>query len=398
MPTCIMHIDMDAFFASIEQLDDPDLRGKPVIVGGTSDRGVVAAASYEARRFGVRSAMPAVTARRLCPDGIFVRGRRARYMEISHQVMAALAEFSPLVEPASIDEAYIDASGLEHLFGPPEVMGMAIKARIQDVTGGLTCSIGAAPVKFLAKIVSDINKPDGLFVLPPEDVPAFLKGLALSKIPGVGKQSLARLHRLGIRTVGDVRRYPEQFWSERFGKAGESLWRKAHGLGSTTVTPLRAPKSESAENTFEHDTDDRAVLKDWLLRQSERVGASLRKQGLAGRTITLKVKYADFRQLTRSRSLAEATNTSLAIYEEACALLDALCLEDKVRLIGVGVSHFYDGLRQLHLPFDRQSQEEAARRRVDQAMDAVQQRFGKDVLTRGRTVKKRDTPDADAKA
>ena len=387
MPACIMHIDMDAFFASIEQLDDPELRGKPVIVGWASERGVVAAASYEARRFGVRSAMAMVTARHLCPEGIVVPGRRARYMEFSRRIVEALAEFSPLVEQASIDEAYLDATGLEHLFGPPPVMAMALKARIQEVTGGLTCSVGVAPVKFLAKIVSDIKKPNGLFILTPGEVDAFLLRLPLGKIPGVGKQTLAQLNRLGIATAGDVRRYPKEFWEERFGKAGASIYRKAHGLGSATVTPWRPPKSESAENTFAADTLDQDILKSWLMRQAERVGASLRRHGLAGRTITLKIKYADFRQITRSKSLAEPTDSTRAIFEEACRLLDALHFADKVRLIGLGVSNFDGGSRQLPLPLgDAEIRDADARKRLDQAMDAVRERFGKNSIQRGRAL------------
>ncbi len=382
-----MHIDMDAFFASVEQLDDPGLRGKPVIVGGDSDRGVVAAASYEARRFGVRSAMAMVKARRLCPEGIVVPGRRARYVELSRRIVEALAEFSPLVEQASIDEAYLDATGAEGLFGPPAVMAMAVKARVQEVTEGLTCSVGVAPVKFLAKIVSDIKKPDGLFVLAPEEVDAFLLRLPLSKVPGVGKQTLAQLSRLGILTCGDVRRYPEEFWEERFGKAGLSIFRKAHGLGSTTVTPWRPPKSESAENTFAEDTMDSEFLKNWLMRQAERVGASLRRQGLAGRTVTLKVKYADFRQITRSKSITEPTDSTQTIFEEACRLLDALRLEDKVRLIGLGVSNFDGGSRQLPLPLvSAGAANEYARQRLDQALDTVRERFGKSAIRRGRVI------------
>lgn len=350
----IMHIDMDAFFASVEQLDDPSLRGKPLVVGGVT-RGVVAAASYEARRFGVRSAMPMSTALRRCPRLIVVPGRRRRYAEISGRIMDALREFSPLVEPASVDEAYLDATGLEQLFGPVETMGMAVKARVRDVTGGLSCSVGAAPLKFLSKIASDMNKPDGLFILHPEEVAHFLGALPVGRIPGVGKRSLAALEHLGVRSAGDVLRYSRQFWERRFGKSGTHLYERASGLDPRGVEPYSEPKSESAENTFAQDTADRAVLRRWLLAQAERVGASLRRQRLAGRTITLKVKYADFRSLTRSRSLPESTASTETIFDEACGLLDALTLTDKVRLTGVGVSNFgpaRHGPRQMLLPLD----------------------------------------------
>ncbi|WP_223290488.1 DNA polymerase IV [Nitratidesulfovibrio sp. SRB-5] len=350
----IMHIDMDAFFASVEQMDDPSLRGKPVAVGG-SHRGVVSAASYEARRFGVRSALPMSTALRLCPHLIVVPGRMRRYAEISHRIMDALREFSPLVEPASVDEAYLDATGLERLFGPVENMGMAVKARVLDVTGGLTCSVGAAPVKFLAKIASDVNKPNGLFILYPEDVAEFLRTLPVGRIPGVGKRSLDALEQLGVRFAGDVLRYSREFWERRFGKGGVHLHERASGVDPREVEPYSEPKSESAENTFSEDTADRAVLRRWLLAQAERVGASLRRQRLAGRTITLKVKYADFRSISRSHSLPEPTASTETIFDEACRLLDALTLADRVRLIGVGVSNFgpaHHGPRQLTLPLE----------------------------------------------
>jgi len=350
----IMHIDMDAFFASVEQMDDPSLRGKPVAVGG-SHRGVVSAASYEARRFGVRSALPMSTALRLCPQLIVVPGRMRRYAELSHRIMDALREFSPLVEPASVDEAYLDATGLERLFGPVENMGMAVKARVLDVTGGLTCSVGAAPVKFLAKIASDMNKPNGLFILYPEDVAEFLRTLPVGRIPGVGKRSLDALDQLGVRSAGDVLRYSREFWERRFGKGGVHLHERASGVDPREVEPYSEPKSESAENTFAEDTADRAVLRRWLLAQAERVGTSLRRQRLAGRTITLKVKYADFRSISRSHSLPEPTASTETIFDEACRLLDALTLADKVRLIGVGVSNFgpaHHGPRQLTLPLE----------------------------------------------
>ena len=231
----IIHIDMDAFFASVEQMDDPSLRGKPVIVGGSSDRGVVSTCSYEARAFGVHSAMPMVVARRLCPQAIIVRGRYPRYSELSHAIMNALRDFSPLVEPASVDEAYVDATGLERLFGPLEDLVTAIKARIEEVTGGLTCSVGAAPVKFLAKICSEVNKPDGFFILYPENVDAFLCALPVGKIPGVGKRMVQSLQDLGIKTVGQLRRFSPEVMERRFGKWGAVLYERVHGRDSRKV-------------------------------------------------------------------------------------------------------------------------------------------------------------------
>lgn len=381
----IMHIDMDAFFASVEQLDNPDLRGKPVVVGGGA-RGVVAAASYEARVFGVRSAMPTGLVKRLCPQVIFVRGRRKRYSELSRTIMATLGNFSPTVEPASIDEAYLDASGLERLFGPVETLARRIQEAVHAATGGLTCSVGVAPVKFLAKIASDINKPNGIYVLYHAAMPAFLRELPVQRLPGVGKQFLKQLEGFGVRTAGQVQRYPREFWERRFGKAGAMLFARAQGIDGRNVEPVSAPKSESAENTFAEDVWDTEALHTALLAHAERVGTSLRKQGLSGRTITLKVKYADFTQFTRSRTLPRSTNATQTIYETACALLAACALAQKVRLIGVGVSGFQEGAEQGLLPLAPQQgvPDEERRRSLDAALDTVRQRFGKSAVVRGR--------------
>lgn len=379
----IIHIDMDAFYASVEQLDDPALRGKPVIVGGGA-RGVVSAASYEARAFGVHSAMPVGMARRLCPQAVFVPGRRQRYAELSRVVMRTLGDFSPLVEPASIDEAYLDATGLERLFGPIGELGHGIKRAVREATGGLTCSVGAAPVKFLAKIASDMRKPDGMFVLSPEDVPGFLHVLPVRKLPGVGKHFVRELEGIGVRTAGQALRFPQEFWARRFGKAGLTLFARAQGIDARAVEPLAAPKSESAEHTYAQDTWDLAVLRRSLLTHAERVGAGLRRQGLAGRTVTLKIKYADFTQLTRSKTLPHRTNATQTIFETACALLHALRLEQKVRLIGLGVSGFQEGAEQGTLLSSPPERDEERRRRLDSALDELRGRFGGRAVVRGR--------------
>lgn len=367
----IMHVDMDAFYASIEQHDFPALRGRPVIVGGGL-RGVVSAASYEARRFGVHSAMPLWQARRLCPQAAVQPVRMARYVEVSRCVQAVLHQFSPRVEQASVDEAYLDATGLERLFGPVEALARAVKQAVFETTGGLTCSVGLAPVKFLAKIASDRNKPDGLTILFPEAVDAFLCTLPVSDIPGVGRTFLEKLQALGIRTCGEVRQRSQAFWERRFGKAGVALWQRAHGIDLRQVEPVTPPKSESAENTFDEDTRDRDVLRRWLFRQADRVGRSLRRQQLRGRVVTLKVKYADFRRVSRQLSLPEPTCATQTIYEAACHLLEALNPVRPVRLIGLGVSHFEEGMQQGFLPQAVQRHEEEARRaRLDQALDAL---------------------------
>lgn len=384
-----MHIDMDAFFASIEQLDNPELRGKALIVG-QGKRGVVSTCSYEARKFGVHSAMPVSEAKRLCPHGIFVPGRHERYREMSRVVKDVLYDFSPLVEMASIDEAYLDATGLERLFGPVEDMGMTLKRAVYEATGGLTCSVGIAPVKFLAKICSDINKPDGLYLLRHEEVPRFLEKLELARIPGVGKKFIAALAALGVRSVPDVLARPESFWERRFGKAGTALLLRAQGIDGREVVPYTPPKSESAETTFEKDTRDRNFLKTWLLRHAERVGARMRRHGFTGRTVTLKIKYASFRTVTRQMRLAVRTSSTESLYEAGCALLDALSLEEPVRLIGLGISGFDDEkpvqLSLLNLMSGKASpmETECRRARLDGALDELRRRYGGGAVRRGR--------------
>ncbi|MBG0790659.1 MAG: DNA polymerase IV [Desulfovibrionaceae bacterium] len=380
MKTWILHIDMDAFFASVEQMDNPELRGKPVAVGGTSDRSVVSAASYEVRKYGVRSAMSVVKARKLCPEIILIPGRMKRYKEISRQVMAVLAEFSPTVEQASVDEAFLDGTGLERLFGPIDQVGRRIKARMKEATG-LTCSVGAAPVRFLAKIASDLDKPDGLSVIRHEDMHEFLYTLEVGKIPGVGGKLMEILARMGVRTCGDVLKKPRAFWEERLGKYGGALFDRASGIDPNGVVPSEAAKSCSAENTFQEDTTDRELLRQWLLAQAERVGEDLRRHGYKGRTVTLKVKFADFRQITRSRSLDARTDNTAIIYETARDLLKQVELKRAVRLIGVGVSNFSARSRQVNL-FEEAPAGLEATSELDRAVDAVRKKFGGKAVTR----------------
>ena len=381
----IRHMDMDAFFASVEILDDPSLKGRPLIVGG-EHRGVVSTCSYEARRFGVRSAMPIAEARRRCPHAVFLRPRMRRYMEMSAIVRETLSGFSPLVEMASVDEAYLDATGLERLFGPVEEMGRLVKEAVREATGGLTCSVGIAPVKFLAKISSEQRKPDGLFLLRPEEMAGFLENLPVTAVPGVGRHFSEELSRIGVRTCGDVLRWSEDFWVRKYGKHGAGLWQRAQGIDPREVVPWTPPKSESAEVTLDEDTCDRDILRTWLLRHAERVGASLRRHGLAGRTVTLKIKYADFRQITRQVTLEQRISSTETIYETACGILAGLELADRVRLIGVGVSGFEaGGPAQLSLlPPAAPQKDEARRGKLDKAVDALRARYGREAVVRGR--------------
>jgi DNA polymerase IV len=375
----IAHIDMDAFFASIEQLDHPEWRGKPLAVGD-GPRSVVSAASYEIRAFGVRSAMPVLQAKKLCPHGLFVPVRMWRYKEMSRRVMAVLQRFSPLVEQASVDEAYLDATGLERLFGPPEEFASTLRAAVKEETD-LTCSVGMAPVRFLAKIASDYHKPDGQTIIRPQDVRAFLDALPVQKVPGVGGRTLETLQKLGVKNTGDVLRQPASFWRKQLGERGLWLHALAQGHDDRPVTPFTPPKSSSAENTFDKDTRDPVILRRWLLLQSDRVGADLRAQGVRGRTVTLKAKFADFTQVTRSRTLPEAICDTQTIFDTAVSLLSELNPKQDLRLIGVGVSQFGDKPRQLSLL----EPEPAARPKgaLDSAMDAVRGRFGKGAIMRG---------------
>jgi len=376
----ILHLDMDAFFASVEIRDDPSLAGKPVIIGN-NPRGVVSAASYEARKYGVRSAMPVMRAKKLCPHGVFLSGHGRRYGEVSREIMAVVHDFSPLVEQTSVDEAYVDLTGLARLHGTPLAIARAMKARIRQETG-LTASVGIAPNKYLAKVASDLDKPDGIYIVDPEMVEAFLSTLAIDKVPGIGPKTQAMLARYQVRFAGDIRRFPLEFWKERFGeKGGEFLWRRGCGVSDSPVCPDFEPKSSGAENTFEADVSDPEVLKAWLLHQAERVGRDLRKDGYFGRTVTLKVKSADFTVKTRSLSLPEPVCDTQSLFEAAARLLAAMALPAKVRLIGLSVSNFSRGSRQLSL-FEEPGG--GRRQRLDSTLDAILDRFGKSAVIRGR--------------
>ncbi|HSM73720.1 MAG TPA: DNA polymerase IV [Desulfobacterales bacterium] len=373
----ILHLDMDAFFAAVEQRDNPALQGRAVIVGGLSERAVVTTASYEARRYGVHSAMPMFQARRKCPQAVIVAPRRERYREVSRTIMGLLGEFTPLVAPVSIDEAYLDVTGCERLFGPPPLLAQRIKARIRE-TVALTCSIGIAPNRFLAKIASDMDKPDGLTRIAAEEVLAFTAALPVGKVPGVGPATLETLRRLGIRTLGELRKFPDGLLERRLGRFGRRLKSLAFGLDPTPVVPFTPAKSVSSEETLAADTADQALLRNQLLAQAETVGAQLRKMGMRARTITLKLKYADFSQITRSVTLPGATQAADTIFEAAVNLLQAQPLTRKVRLIGVGASHFLpqSAPSQMTL-FEDGPDRNADWEKVDQTVDAIDRKFGR---------------------
>ena len=337
-PRKVIHIDMDAFFASVEQRDNPDLRGRPVAVGGARERGVVAAASYEARRFGVRSAMPSVTARRKCPDLIFVKPRFEVYKAVSGQIRAIFAEYTPLIEPLSLDEAYLDVT--ENLKGIASATQIAqeIRARIRAETG-LTASAGVSYNKFLAKLASDQNKPDGLFVITPAQGPAFVEALPVGRFHGVGPATEAKMHRLGIRTGADLKAQPLPFLEQHFGKAGPYFHAIARGIDHRPVRPDRIRKSIGAETTFFRDLVEFDEMQAELQPLLDKVWRWCESSGARGRTVTLKVKYADFRQITRSRSLSHDIQSRALLERISLDLLSPLLpTQQGVRLLGVTLS------------------------------------------------------------
>ncbi len=378
----IIHVDMDAFYASVEMLDNPQLKGKCVIVGGTSNRGVVSAASYEARRHGVHSAMPVFQAKRLCPQGVFIPPRMSRYKTVSRGIMAILKTFSPLVEIVSIDEAYLDVQGSLQIMGTSREIAGNIKQKIRAQTG-LTCSVGMAPVRFLAKIASDLEKPDGLTIIYPAEVPEFIETLAIQKVPGIGKKSTQALHRLGIRYLGDVRRYPREMLEKRLGKWGRRLINLSKGIDPTPVSPERDHKSVSAEQTLAANTMDTHFLKQIMLQQSQRVSKQLRKMGVRAKVITLKLKHDDFKQVTRRTTISVPTHSTETIFHEAVGLLEQYQLTQKVRLVGVGASGFISSSQPIQMDiFDAAPRRNRNWEKVDQTLDHISRKFGKKLVDR----------------
>ncbi|WP_323033805.1 DNA polymerase IV [Paracoccus sp. (in: a-proteobacteria)] len=332
----IVHVDMDAFFASVEQRDNPDLRGKPVAVGGIQ-RGVVAAASYEARRFGVRSAMPSMRAMRLCPDLIFVKPRFDVYRAVSQQIRAIFAEYTPLVEPLSLDEAYLDLT--DYLQGSTATrIAKEIRARIHEATG-LTASAGVSYNKFLAKLASDQRKPDGLFVIPPEAGMEFVQGLPIGRFHGIGPATAARMEAHGILTGADLARQSLEFLTVRFGKSGAYYWHISRGIDMREVKPNRIRKSIGAENTYFEDLRDIKAAHEALAVLADKVWRHATGSARRGRTVTLKVKYGDFRQITRARSLPRFVGGRDEMLEMACELLTPVFADPHgVRLLGITLS------------------------------------------------------------
>jgi DNA polymerase-4 len=379
----ILHIDMDAFYASVEERDRPELAGQPVIVGGTPEgRGVVAAANYEVRKYGVHSAMPAATAKRLCPQAVFLRPRMDYYAEVSKQIRAIFGRYTPLVEPLSLDEAFLDVTGTEGLFGPPAELGRQIKREIRDELR-LTASAGVARNKFLAKIASDLDKPDGFVVVEPGREQEFLDPLPIGRLWGVGRATGGKLEKLGVQTIGQLRQLSSELLTEQFGKHGGHLWQLAHCIDDRKVVPDREAKSISHETTFETDITNLETLRAWLLQLTEQVAARLRRHGLRGTTVQIKVRYSDFHTITRAQSLRSATDATHDIWIAASQLLaDRLPTRPlRIRLLGVGVSGFATGERRQQSLFQEVEGDEL--RRLDESVDRIRERFGRGGLSRG---------------
>jgi DNA polymerase-4 len=367
---------MDAFYASVEQRDRPELRGRPVVVGADPrGRGVVSAASYEARVFGVRSAMPIGRAARLCPQAAFLPVDMAKYQRVSRHVMAILGGFSPLVEPLSVDEAFLDLTGTASLFGPPAEAARLIKQRIRDETG-LPASAGLAANKFVAKVASDLEKPDGLVVVDPGTEAAFLAPLPVKRIWGVGRVMARELAALGIETVAQLQAAPPALLARRFGVHGEALHHLAFGRDDRPVDPWTAPKSMGAETTFGADTTDGRRIRAALLEEAERVARSLRDEGLAATCVALKLRFADFQTLTR-RHTGEPTQDGLEIYRRAERLLAREPLVQAVRLIGLSTSAFVPGG---HGQLQLLDPTALRRARLARAVDAISARYGEGVI------------------
>jgi DNA polymerase-4 len=383
----IIHLDMDAFYPSVEILDDPSLKGKPVIVGGSKERGVVSSASYEARKFGIHSAQPIAKAKRLCPQGIFLPVRMSRYQEVSKQAFEIFHRFTPLVEPLSIDEAFLDVTGSIRLFGRPEIIAKKIKQTIFTETG-LTISAGVAPSKFVAKIASDMDKPDGLTIVHPHGVAAFLDPLPINKMWGVGKVTQQILSRLNIHTFKDLRQTPSEVLEKKFGKQGAKIHQLSMGIDDRAVIPEHDVKSIGHEETFLQDIVSLDIAQKELLALGNKVARRMRHKGLKGKTITLKIKYFDFVQITRSATLPESTDDGSQIYSVACRLLKkTLATKKPIRLLGVSLSQLSFLGSETQLSLFNQDRSYQKRRRMNIALDSLYEKYGDKSVVPGTLLK-----------
>lgn len=383
MERTIIHVDMDAFYATVEQRDNPDFLGKPVIVGANPrhgrGRGVVSTASYEARKYGIHSAQPISQAYRLCPNGIFLPVRGKRYVHVSRAIMAILREYSPVVETVSLDEAFLDVTGTERLFGHAEEIGKQMKVRIKEQER-LTASVGIGPNKLVAKIASDLKKPDGFVVVGREEVRQFLSPLPVSRLWGIGKKTEEKLANLGITTIGELALLSKKTSQDCFGKLGVVLWQYAQGIDDSPVISSREAKSISNELTFQKDVTDIQVLRETLLQLSEKVGYRLRSQNMVGRTVTLKIRWSDFSTYIRHKTYPKSIFMGDTIYAGIFALIENIDIHQPVRLLGVGVT-------QLSRADEHQMElfgiENGKSQIVDETMDRIKNKFGEKIIGRG---------------
>ena len=370
---------MDAFYAAVEQLDDPTLRGRPLLVGPQSARGVVLTASYEARPYGVGSAMPMAQARRLCPDAVIVPPRFDRYQQVSATIMQVFSDFSPEVEALSLDEAFLDMTGSEQLFGNPERIGHRLKTAIREATGGLTASVGVSATKYVAKVASASRKPDGLTVVPPEQAKSWLAPLSVSWLWGAGPKTQARLHQLGLHTIGDVASADARFLSAKLGSAGLHFHTLAQAEDPRPVIGQRASKSIGSEHTLEEDVREKAAIKFHLRRSADTIGRRLRKKNYAAFGVGVKLKTADFQIVTRQHRLSEPTDVADKLYSVGVTLLDHIEHRGPFRLVGLVAYDLVDADTLMQLDLFGAS---ARRRQLEVAIDGLVERFGNNVLCR----------------
>lgn len=385
MMAIIMHVDMDAFYASIEQRDNPAWRHLPVIVGGTGARGVVATASYEARKFGIGSAMSMSKARKLCPNGIFVDGNHSYYEEVSAELMEILSSFSPAVEPLALDEAFLDIDGLSRHYTDPIEMAEKVKQTIFERLG-LVASVGIGRNKYLAKLASDLDKPDGLVWIRDDEVREVLRPLPVTRLWGVGKFTASKLMAKGITTIGDVADTPLGALVDIVGKQAYTFKELAEGIDHRKVVPVRRAQSIGNEETFERDIWAREDVEKELLRLTEKVGGRLRRSGHFAMTVTLKVRFASFRTVTRSVTLREATNYDEVLYRTACELYDKISINEPIRLLGVTASH----LTEIDVVSLFEADEEKKKKSLYRTVDALKAKFGATIITKANLIAKKE--------
>ena len=389
MVRCIFHIDLDAFFASVEQALNPELKGKPVIVGGDPERrGVVASASYEARTVGIHAAMPSAKARRLCPQAIFIRPHFSLYKDASAKFMEIIGDFSPHIEPLGLDEAYLDVTGCEELYGSPQKLALAIKERINKELD-LTASVGIATCKVVAKIASDLSKPDGLLEIAPGEEQAFLNPLPIAKLPGVGKKTEQALKEIGITIIGELARLPLDIIKRQLGATGAVLHSYARGIDDREVKAPGEAKSISQELTFSHDTLDHNFLEANLHSLCQEVCQDLRSQNKRAKCVAIKLRYSDFKTITRQVTLKEASDVTCVVFATAQQLLSkALAQQEKpVRLIGIRISSLVDEGKQLTL-FDSEMKKPE---HLDKAIDKIRSKYGSTAIKTGNSISTEDS-------